>query len=91
MVKSVSGKENFCKMHPNRSNKDNQIQNTRADYCIAGSHNCHVQIHELSEHYGAGYGVVRLWTLICLSQGILSENERAYLRDDLKEVVVYRA
>jgi hypothetical protein len=35
--------------------------------------------------------VVRLWTLICLSQGILSENERAYLRDDLKEVVVYRA
>ncbi len=51
--------------------KDDQIQATKADYCIAGCHNCHAQIHELSEHYGAGYGVVHLWTLICLSLGVL--------------------
>jgi Fe-S oxidoreductase len=50
--------------------KDQQIQTTGADYCIAGCHNCHAQIHELSEHYGGGYGVVHLWTLICLSLGI---------------------
>ena len=71
--------------------KDNQIQNTKADYCIAGCHNCHAQIHELSEHYGAGYGVVHLWTIICLAMGILGENEREYLQDDLKEVAVYGA
>ncbi len=69
--------------------KDDQIQTTKADYCIAGCHNCHAQIHELSEHYGAGYGVVHLWTLICLSLGILGPREREYLRDDLKEVNVF--
>ena len=69
--------------------KDEQIQTTGADYCVAGCHNCHAQIHELSEHYGAGYGVVHLWTLICLSLGILGPNEREYLRDDLKEVAVF--
>jgi hypothetical protein len=51
--------------------KDEQIQATKADYCIAACHNCHAQIHELSEHFGGGYGVVHLWTLICLSLGIL--------------------
>jgi hypothetical protein len=30
--------------------------------------------------------VVHLWTLICLSLGILGPNEREYLGDDLKEV-----
>jgi Fe-S oxidoreductase len=59
--------------------KDGQIQATGADYCIAACHNCHAQIHELSEHYGAGYGVVHLWTLICLSLGVLGPNEREYL------------
>jgi hypothetical protein len=34
-------------------------------------------------------GVVHLWTLICLSLGILGPNEREYLRDDLKEVNVF--
>ena len=34
--------------------KDEQIKATGADYCIAGCHNCHAQIHELSEHYGGG-------------------------------------
>ena len=69
--------------------KDGQIQATGADYCIAGCHNCHAQIHELSEHYGGGYGVVHLWTIICLALGILGENEREYLKEDLKEVAVY--
>ncbi len=71
--------------------KDKQIKVTKADYCIAACHNCHAQIHELSEHYGGNYSVVHLWTLICLSLGILGENERAYLGDDLKEVAVYGA
>lgn len=71
--------------------KDKQIKATGADYCIAACHNCHSQIHELSEYYGGNYSVVHLWTLICLSLGILGENERAYLDDDLKEVAVYGA
>jgi hypothetical protein len=33
--------------------------------------------------------VVHLWTLICLSLGILGPNEREYLGDDLKEVNVF--
>ena len=69
--------------------KDQQIQATGADYCVAGCHNCHAQIHQLSEHYGKGYGVVHIWTLICLSLGILGPNERAYLGDDLKDVNVF--
>jgi hypothetical protein len=32
---------------------------------------------------------VHLWTLICLSLGILGPNEREYLGDDLKEVDVF--
>ncbi|CAN2040542.1 (Fe-S)-binding protein [Candidatus Magnetomoraceae bacterium gMMP-15] len=68
--------------------KDDQIQATGADYCVAACHNCHAQIHELSEHYGGGYQVVHLWTLIGLSLGILGPNEREYLGDDLKEVNV---
>ncbi len=71
--------------------KDKQIKATEADYCIAACHNCHSQIHELSEYYGGNYSVVHLWTLLCLSLGILGENERAYLGDDLKEVAVYGA
>ena len=71
--------------------KDNQIQATEADYCIAGCHNCHAQIHELSDHYGGGYGVIHLWTIICLALGILGENEREYLGPDLKDVAVYGA
>jgi hypothetical protein len=33
----------------------------------------------------------QMWTIICLAMGVLGENERAYLRDDLKEVAVYGA
>ena len=70
--------------------KDEQIKATGADYCIASCHNCHAQIHELSEHYGGGYPVVHLWTLICLSLGVLGPNERTYLGDDLRDVNVFR-
>ncbi len=63
-----------------------QILNTGADYCIAPCHNCHSQIHDLSAHSGAHFPVVHLWTLICLSMGMLGENEREYLGGDLKEV-----
>ena len=69
--------------------KDMQIKATGADYCIAGCHNCHAQIHELSEHFGTNYGVGHLWTLICLSLGILGPNECTYLHDDLKDVNVF--
>ena len=69
--------------------KDEQIRATGAQYCIAGCHNCHAQIHELSEHYGGGYHAIHLWTLLCLALGILGPNERAYLGDDLREVAVF--
>jgi Fe-S oxidoreductase len=66
-----------------------QILATGADYCIAPCHNCHAQIHDLAEHNEAGYETVHLWTLICLSLGILGPNERTYLGDDLREVLVF--
>ena len=66
--------------------KFNQIMETGAAYCITPCHNCHAQIHDLSEHYNGGYYSVHLWTLICLSLGILGENERAYLGPDLAEL-----
>ena len=69
--------------------KDNQIQITGADYCIAGCHNCHAQIHDLSDERDHAWQTVHLWTLICLSLGILGPNEREYLGDDLKEVDVF--
>jgi len=66
--------------------KLDQILATGADYCIAACHNCHAQIHDLAEHFEAAYHTVHLWTLICLSLGILGENEREYLGPDLAEV-----
>jgi len=69
--------------------KDEQIKATGADYCITGCHNCHAQIHELSEHYEGHYPVVHFWTLLALSLGVLGPNEREYLNDDLKEVNVF--
>jgi Fe-S oxidoreductase len=65
--------------------KYDQIIATGADYCITPCHNCHSQIHDLSEHYGAHFPVVHIWTLIALSCGFLGENERAYLGEDLCE------
>ena len=66
--------------------KYNQIMDTAADYCITPCHNCHAQIHDMSEHFEGGYHTVHLWTLICLSLGILGENERTYLGPDLAEI-----
>jgi Fe-S oxidoreductase len=66
--------------------KDAQIQATGATYVVAGCHNCHAQIHELGEVYGAHYHVVHIWTIICLSLGILAPNERTYLGPELQEV-----
>jgi Fe-S oxidoreductase len=66
--------------------KFRQIKETGATYVITPCHNCHSQIHDLNDHYDGGYHTVHLWTLICLSLGILGPNEREYLGDDLKEV-----
>ncbi len=69
--------------------KADQIMDTGATYCITPCHNCHAQIHDLSEHYEGGWHNVHLWTLICLSMGILGPNEREYLGADLKEVDMF--
>jgi len=72
--------------HAYGKQKFDQIINTRAGYCITPCHNCHAQIHDLSEHFEGGYHTVHLWTLICLAMGNLGENERAYLGPDLAGV-----
>lgn len=66
--------------------KFDQIQATGATYVITPCHNCHSQIHDLKEHFNGDYHSVHLWTLICLSLGILGENERKYLGPDLAEI-----
>ena len=66
--------------------KFDQIMETGADYCLTPCHNCHAQIHDLKDHYGGKYHTTHLWTIICLSLGILGENEREYLGSDLSEV-----
>ena len=66
--------------------KFDQIKATGANYCITPCHNCHSQILDLNEHFDGGFHTVHLWTLICLSLGILGEDEREYLGEDLKEV-----
>ena len=68
------------------SSSSTRSRQTGAEYCITPCHNCHAQIHDLSEHYDGGYHTVHLWTLICLSMGVLGENERTYLGPDLAEV-----
>ena len=69
--------------------KANQILATKADYCITPCHNCHAQVHDLSDVNNHAWHTVHLWTLICLALGILGPNEREYLGDDLKEVLVF--
>ena len=63
--------------------KFDQIINTGASYVITPCHNCHAQIHDLSEHFTGHYHTLHLWTMICLSLGILGEYERKYLGPDL--------
>jgi Fe-S oxidoreductase len=69
--------------------KFDQVIETGADYCITPCHNCHAQIHDLCEYHGGNYNTVHLWTLICLALGILGPNERTYLGEDLKDVLVF--
>ncbi len=59
--------------------KFNQIMETGADIVITPCENCLSQILDLCEKYGGKYKTVHLWTVICLSLGILSEKERAYI------------
>ncbi len=66
--------------------KADQILATGAAYCITPCHNCHSQVHDLSEHFNGGWHTVHLWTILCLAMGCLGENERAYLGADLAEV-----
>lgn len=68
--------------------KAGQILATKADYVITPCHNCHAQIEELSEHYHGGWRTVHLWTMLCLSLGVLGENERIYLGPELAEVAL---
>ncbi len=66
--------------------KFDQIMATGADYVLTPCHNCHSQMEDIGHHYGGGYRVVHFWTLICLSLGILGENERAYLGPELAQL-----
>ncbi|MBU2513191.1 (Fe-S)-binding protein [bacterium] len=63
--------------------KFDQIMATGADYCIAPCHNCHAQIHDLSQFYKGGYHTVNLWTMIALALGVLGKDERVDLGPDL--------
>ncbi len=69
--------------------KTDQILDTKADYCITPCHNCHAQVHDLAEQNDHAWYTVHLWTLICLSLGILGPNERTYLDEDLQEVMPF--
>ena len=66
--------------------KFDQVINTGCSYVLVPCHNCHAQIEDLGKHFGGHYHVTHLWTMICLSLGVLGENERTYLGDDLKEI-----
>jgi Fe-S oxidoreductase len=63
--------------------KFDQIAATQAEYVLTPCHNCHSQITDIGEVYSGDYRVIHFWTLICLSLGILGENERKYLGPDL--------
>ena len=69
--------------------KADQILDTKADYCITPCHNCHAQVHDMAEQNDHAWHTVHLWTLICLSLGILGPNERVYLDEDLQEVMPF--
>ncbi|MBW1675769.1 MAG: (Fe-S)-binding protein [Deltaproteobacteria bacterium] len=65
--------------------KFDQIMATGAQYVAVPCHNCHAQIEDICEFHGGHYHTIHLWTLICLSLGVLGENERTYLGPDLAE------
>ncbi len=65
--------------------KFDQIIETGADYVITPCHNCHAQIEDMCHTFGGTYKTAHLWTFICLAMGILGENERTYLGEDLAD------
>lgn len=67
--------------------KFDQIAATGAAYVLTPCHNCHSQIDDIGQHFGGHYGVIHFWTLMCLSLGILGENERHYLGPDLLALI----
>ena len=67
--------------------KFDQIAATGAAYVLTPCHNCHSQIDDIGTFYGGHYGVVHFWTLMCLSLGILGQNERRYLGPDLQALL----
>ncbi len=67
--------------------KFDQIAATGAAYVLTPCHNCHSQMEDIGHFYGGSYGVVHFWSLICLSLGILGENERTYLGPDLLALI----
>ena len=69
--------------HAYGKRKFDQIMTTEADYVLTPCHNCHSQIEDIGGHFDGHYHVVHYWTLICLSLGILGENERKYLGPEL--------
>jgi Fe-S oxidoreductase len=66
--------------------KFDQIKATEARYVLTPCHNCHSQMEDIGKHYGGQYHVIHFWTLICLSLGVLGENERIYLGSDLQNL-----
>jgi len=66
--------------------KFDQIRATGAHYVLTPCHNCHSQMEDIGHHYGGDYRVIHFWTLICLSLGILGDNERMYLGPELSSL-----
>lgn len=66
--------------------KFDQILATDADYVLTPCHNCHSQIDDIGTHFGGAYNVAHIWTLICLSLGILGADERKYLGPELAKI-----
>lgn len=66
--------------------KVEQVLETQAVYCITPCNNCLAQLNDLSNHYSATFNSVHLWTILCLSMGVLGKNERKYLGKDLADV-----
>ncbi|SMD02682.1 Fe-S oxidoreductase [Desulfocicer vacuolatum DSM 3385] len=76
----IEGRRDYGKI------KLDQILKTEASYCITPCNSCFRQINDLGRHHGAGFYTVHLWTVLCLSLGILGPGERKYLGPDLASV-----
>ncbi|PLY14270.1 MAG: oxidoreductase [Sedimenticola sp.] len=76
--------------HAYGKRKFDQIMTTQADYVLTPCHNCHTQMDDIGEFFGGHYRVIHFWTLICLSLGILGENERKYLGPELADIGLSR-